>query len=48
MCFPHHLLSDKSDEVGGVCGTCVEKRNACRFLVEKAGGKRPPGRSRHR
>lgn len=46
VCFlTTYYFSDKNDEVGGVCGTCVEKRNACRFLVEKAGGNRPSGRT---
>jgi hypothetical protein len=34
--------------MGGVCSTNGEKRNACRILLGKPGGKRPLGRPRCR
>jgi hypothetical protein len=34
------------DEMGRACSTNGAKRNACRILVGKPEGKRPPGRPR--
>jgi hypothetical protein len=34
--------------VSRVCSTNVGEKEACRILVEKPEGKRPPGRSRRR
>jgi hypothetical protein len=34
--------------MGRICSTHGAKRNACRVLVGKSGGKRPLGRPRHR
>jgi hypothetical protein len=38
----------KEDEMGRACITNGEKRNACRILLGKPEGKRPPGRPRRR
>jgi hypothetical protein len=38
----------EEDEVGGVCGTNGEKKNAYRLLVGKQEGKRPLGRPTRR
>jgi hypothetical protein len=47
----HPLLwRDKiyNNEMGGLCSTDVEESGVYRVLVEKPGGKRPNGRTRHR
>jgi hypothetical protein len=36
----------EEDEMGGVCSTNGEKRNAYKIFAEKPEGKRPPGRLR--
>ena len=35
------------DEMGGACGTLIQKENAYRVLVGKAKGKRPLGKPNH-
>jgi hypothetical protein len=51
ICPDHQILFQnyqiKEDEVDRDVAGVMEKRDACRVLVRKLEGKRPPGRPRH-
>jgi hypothetical protein len=46
--FVYIFVQVAEDDMGGLCSTNGEKRNAYRLLVGKPEGKRPLGRPRHR